>query len=505
MSPLVDGSLGRPLRRAGVLAMTFCLAVTVHAAAARACPAAPGQHICTLRRDAVAKTGVWLVFPTSQVPAAARLQSAVLTIRPGVKLAVPHVRSIKAGSDVAFRVGPNRTGQTVIVASRTVNATASLDCARKRPRIREGGRRRVYRRAAVAGSTRGARLTVTYAIPPDHALSPARSPSPSTSPAPSGLTCMATLTPRSGTPFCGVDGPDLSALNQPLPGSPLLDPNGGVMTTALNADQHNADFGEYGTTVFDAGAAARAARIVCTQTDWGSCPLGGLSVAVNPAWKPSPGSDHAMVVVDYTRGEVYDLWDVSTDADGSIAVAADGSIHVGWGGVTSLDGSGQSVGATGSGLSHLYGMVRIFEAQKAVDDGGCSAESGCALADAIPHALQFATDITCAAYRSPALKSDGGSRAAYCVPDGARVFLDHDANCAFDPHRPIEEAVCFALKRYGAFATDTAGSRFAVGFEGSSVGEPGGSGPSPYAAGGLGWDYYDMSSIPWSHLYVVAP
>jgi hypothetical protein len=64
------------------------------------------------------------------------------------------------------------------------------------------------------------------------------------------------------------------------------------------------------------------------------------------------------------------------------------------------------------------------------------------------------------------------------------VFLDRGANCAFDPHQPIEEAVCFALKRYGAFATDTAGARFAVGFEGSSASQPGGSGPSPYAAGG---------------------
>ena len=87
-------------------------------------------------------------------------------------------------------------------------------------------------------------------------------------------------------------------------------------------------------------------------------------------------------------------------------------------------------------------------------------------------------------------------------PLRARVFLDAGANCACDPTEPIEEAVCFALKRYGAFATDSSGSRFAIGFEGPSTGQPGGSGPSPYSAGGLPWDFYDMRSIPWSHLHV---
>jgi hypothetical protein len=84
------------------------------------------------------------------------------------------------------------------------------------------------------------------------------------------------------------------------------------------------------------------------------------------------------------------------------------------------------------------------------------------------------------------------------------VFLDAGANCAFNRAEPIEEAVCFALKRYGAFVTDSAGSRFAIGFEGSSNGESGGSGPSPYAAGGLKWDYYDMKAIPWPDLRVAA-
>ena len=149
-------------------------------------------------------------------------------------------------------------------------------------------------------------------------------------------------------------------------------------------------------------------------------------------------------------------------------------------------------------------MVRIFEARKAVQLGGCSVAAGCALAGAIPHALHFASDITCPTYRPPALKTDGTSNDPVCVPEGARVFLGSNANCAFDTSKPLEEAICFALKRYGAFATDSAGTRFAMGFEGDSSGQLGGSGPSPYAKGGLQWDYYDMHSIPWQDLHVLA-
>jgi hypothetical protein len=209
-------------------------------------------------------------------------------------------------------------------------------------------------------------------------------------------------------------------------------------------------------------------------------------------------------VVNYATRQVWDLWDVATNTDGTIALASDGTISIGWGDVTSLDGSGQSRGATGSGLSSLYGMIRVSEARAAVTDGGCSTESGCALATAIPHALHFASDMTCQTFRSPAIKSDGTNTSPDCIPEGARVFLNSSANCAFNAGKPIEEAVCFALKRYGAFVTDSSSVPFAIGFEGATSGLPGGSGASPYAAGGLWWDYYDMHSIPWPDLEVAA-
>jgi len=39
-----------------------------------------------------------------------------------------------------------------------------------------------------------------------------------------------------------------------------------------------------------------------------------------------------------------------------------------------------------------------------------------------------------------------------------------------------------------------------MGFEGDGNNDI----PSAYSNAGFGWDYYDMSSIPWSHLHVAA-
>ena len=295
-----------------------------------------------------------------------------------------------------------------------------------------------------------------------------------------------------------------AAVNRPLPADPALDPRSAAIASALNAGEHNADYLADGTTVFDAAAGDRVSRIVCTDDRRERCPLAGVQVSVNERWKPSPGSDRSMVVIDYPAHKAYDLWHVATGPGGTVALSADSSIRVGWGDMTALGGSGKSPGATGSGLSHLFGMIRVHEAWSAVNDGGCHTRSRCALASAIPHALHVATSATCRSFRSPAVTSDGTGNGSSCVPEGAHLFLDAKANCAFDPAEPIEEAVCFALQRYGAFVTDTGGSRFAVGFEGASAGEPGGSGPSPYKAGGLKWDYYDMSAIPWRYLEVTA-
>jgi hypothetical protein len=326
--------------------------------------------------------------------------------------------------------------------------------------------------------------TSTAVSPPPEPV-PGPNPEPPPPPPPTS-SCWSSLLPSSGLPFCRWTQTAPSPMNQPLPASPAVDSSSAGIVANLNSGPHNADFSEFGTTVEDTANADTLVKLHCTEA-WGTCSLEGKTLAVNSSWRPSWGSDHAMVVVDRANRKVYDLWRAATTSSGTIAVAG-GALSTSWGGVTSLDGNGQNPGATGSNLSHLFGMVRMFEMGNAASSP----------ATAIQHALHFASSFTCSTFRYPATKSDG-STSGFCIPEGARVFLDASADCA--AVTPVgSEAVCYALQRYGAYDTDTGGSPFAMGFEGDGSNDV----PSVYSTVGFGWDYYDMKSVPWSHLHVAA-
>jgi hypothetical protein len=318
------------------------------------------------------------------------------------------------------------------------------------------------------------------------APAPAPAPAPTPTPTPTAGACRSDLTPSSGLPFCLEGQAAPSPMNQPLPANPTIDPNSGAIVANLNSGQHNADISEFGTTVNDTANANTTVTLHCTEP-WGTCSLEGQQVAVNTSWRPSWGSDAAMTIVDRSARKVYDLWQVATTSSGTINIS-NGTLSTSWGGMTSLDGNGQNDGATGSNLSHLFGMVRMFEIANATSSPST----------AIGHALQFSSSFTCSTYRYPATKSDGGS-SANCIPEGARVFLDSSADCASVTPAGAE-AVCYALQKYGAYNNDSGGSPFAMGFEGDGVNDV----PPVYSNVGIAWDYYDMSNIPWSHLHVAA-
>ena len=324
---------------------------------------------------------------------------------------------------------------------------------------------------------------------PEPPQPPAPEPTPSPAPEPTpppGSSCWSSLLPSSGLPFCLVGQSAPSPMNQPLPANPVVDPNSSGIVANLNSGPHDAVFSEFGTTVQDTANASTTVTLHCTEP-WGTCSLEGKRLAVNPSWRPSWGSDNGMVVVDRSARKVYDFWRVATTASGTISTAS-GTLSTAWGGVTSLNGNGQNPGATGSNLSHLFGMVRMFEMANAPSSP----------ATAIQHALHFSSSYTCSSYRYPALKSDGHS-SGYCIPEGARVFLDSSADCS--KVTPAgSEAVCYALQRYGAYATDTGGSPLTMGFEGDGNKDV----PSVYSNAGFTSDYYNMSNIPWSHLHVAA-
>ena len=300
--------------------------------------------------------------------------------------------------------------------------------------------------------------------------------------------CLSNLTPTAGLPFCLWGQQNPSAMNQPLPSNPAIDANSSSILSLINNSSHVASLSSFGTTVNDTASANTTVTLHCTyNASWGTCNYEGQSVRVNGSWMPSSGSDGAMVIIDRTARKVYDLWQVSTNTNGTISIAS-GTLTVGYGGVTSLDGNGQNKAATGSGLSHMFGMIRQFEMANAPSSPST----------AIPHALHFASQSTCSTFRYPAIKSDGHTGSP-CIPEGTRVFLDSSANCA--AVTPVgSEAVCYALQKYGAYESDTAGSAFSIGLEGSG----GSTIAQPYINAGFTADYYNMTNIPWSHLHVAA-
>ncbi|WP_370064493.1 hypothetical protein [Mycobacterium sp. MAA66] len=193
--------------------------------------------------------------------------------------------------------------------------------------------------------------------------------------------------------------------------------------------------------------------------------------------------------IDWSTSPVtaYEFWQANSPSSGAISTA--------WGG-TAVDvktgpgiaaGGGTTGSATASNVSRLAGVIRMREIQ----------------AGSIPHALEIGSSFACTGYfRYPAAKTDGPSTNANCIPEGARIQLDPSVNISSLPAG--EKAIAAALQTYGAYVCDTAGSPFALAFEGdpSLIGQSG-QVPMAYSNAGLSWDYYDMTDIPWSSLRVL--
>ena len=231
---------------------------------------------------------------------------------------------------------------------------------------------------------------------------------------------------------------------------------------------------DYGIPVYDARQSTQQVAVECTMP-WGTCALERSPVPIPAEALPNPGSDRAMVVVDRGRGATFEFWQATPGPE---------TWTVSWGSSNQLDGDGRQ-GGSGSGVSRLAGVVRLDEV-----------ESG-----EITHALALATDNTCAdEFRFPARTTDGTSRRADCVPEGARLRLDPSIDlAAIADITEGELMVGRALQTYGAIVVDSADALMAFFFE-RPTGED-----DPYPDLGFTWDYFGMRRIPWDALSVIAP
>ena len=187
-----------------------------------------------------------------------------------------------------------------------------------------------------------------------------------------------------------------------------------------------------------------------------------------------------MVVIDSSTNMDYELWDMTRTSSGAWQTAWGAALPLTGDGVSGINGTH---GATGSGLADLGGVIRTSEIA----------------AGHIDHALAISSSETCSGtYRAPAIKTDGGSTATGCVPEGARLQLDPSINVdALPGLTPAERTIAHALQTYGAYVRDSGGTRVAIICE-----VPNGSDPYP-AAGLSDPSYAGLPDIPWSSLRVL--
>jgi hypothetical protein len=216
-------------------------------------------------------------------------------------------------------------------------------------------------------------------------------------------------------------------------------------------------------------------EVRCTEP-WGRCPLSRQPVPIPPDARPSPGSDATMVIVDPLAGLDFEFWQAHRTSDGWTAS---------WGAVMALRGSISrgiygGVGATGSGVSALYGVVTLADLASGTID----------------HPLVFSSSLACPTFIPPAVKSDGTGRLPWCIPEGGRVRLKSSVNLAAIPGiTPFELTVGLALERYGAICVDNGGAPMALRFQ-----VPPQRNLSQYLVLGATGDYDSMRSLPWSQL-----
>lgn len=268
-----------------------------------------------------------------------------------------------------------------------------------------------------------------------------------------------------------------SPFRTPIPGGAAIDPNSDAMVAHLSSDgAMYANLVAYGVPIYQADAGTPGRTVSCTE-DWGRCPFDGVRVPIPAGAQSSSGSDAAMVVVDASSGQIFELWR---------AHPAGGEWTAGWGSITNLNGSGWGGGATGSGASRLGGVIQVAEIQEGV----------------IPHALAVATNNVCArTFRAPATSTDGTSARANCIPEGARIRLDPGLDIDALGLPSGVRAVARAMQVYGAYVVDVSGAPLNVAFEV----DPSGNGiGATYRQAGFTGDYDPMSAVPWDRLQVLA-
>lgn len=286
-----------------------------------------------------------------------------------------------------------------------------------------------------------------------------------------------TPVPRFGT----LDRPFAlsSPWRQTIPPNPPIDPKSAEMIGyAQSKPGLFANLGEFGIPIYPVGTNTPSYTVNCIEANYGLCPFAGWPVPIPNGAKPNSGSDQVLVTVDQHSGNIFEFWQAAKNGNQWVTAFA---------AINSIRGSGWGGAATGSGASRLAGVIRLAEIA----------------AGEIPHALALQSSNVCTTFRAPALKSDGASARADCIPEGALLQLDPSLDLSKLGLSKGELAVATAMQHYGGYMMDVAGTSMSVSFELDTHAAPGTLGKT-YTDAGFRWDYDAMEHVPWQQMRVLS-
>jgi hypothetical protein len=208
--------------------------------------------------------------------------------------------------------------------------------------------------------------------------------------------------------------------------------------------------------------------------------------------RPAAGSDAEMTIYQPSTDSLWEFWVAAKRLDGwharwggamnNVSTSAGYFSPLSWTGLAASDG--WSWGASATSLPLVAGTITIADLQRGHID----------------HALALSIPSPC--YQSftwPAQRTDGGSTAADCLPEGAHLRLDPGLDLD-SLHLPrITRMLADAAQRYGVIVRDKTNTVTAFVAE-----DPTPTGSNPYLGpdglfGGLKpWQFLPL--FPWDHL-----
>lgn len=205
----------------------------------------------------------------------------------------------------------------------------------------------------------------------------------------------------------------------------------------------NINYDAFTYPVYEVKPGMRSYPVVSANPSWGN--LHGKTIPFDPSWKPAPGSDAQIIILDPPTGREWNLHKVNFD--GSTVYINNGNLIPGsyW---TREEGFASSRGV---GIQYLAMLVRPWEIEKGK----------------IEHCLSMpALHTSGIEFFPPATKIEHEHH-PYGIPEGARYSLDVtdaeiDAHLASLPCRasmkPGLRTIMVAMRDYGWIITDTSGS-----------------------------------------------